>query len=59
MIRAGIRRVFHLSLRGRSRWERDVEDEIRLHLELRAETKNWVQYADTVTTILTAAKDAT
>ena len=26
---------------------------------LRAETKNWVQYADTVTTILTAAKDAT
>jgi len=37
MIRAGIRRVFHLSLRGKSRWERDVEDEIRLHLELRAE----------------------
>jgi len=25
---------------------------------LRAETRNWVQYADTVTTILTAAKDA-
>lgn len=25
---------------------------------LRAETKNWVQYADTVTEILTAAKDA-
>ena len=25
---------------------------------LRAETKNWVQYADTVTTILTAAKGA-
>jgi len=37
MIRAGIRRVFHLPLRGKSRWERDVEDEIRLHLELRAE----------------------
>ena len=26
---------------------------------LRAETKNWMQYADTVTEILTAAKDAT
>ncbi len=25
---------------------------------LRAETKNWVQYADTVTDILTASKDA-
>jgi DNA-binding PadR family transcriptional regulator len=25
--------------------------------QLRAETKNWMQYADTVTSILTAAKD--
>jgi len=37
MIRAGIRRVFALSLRGRRRWERDVEEEIMLHLTLRAE----------------------
>jgi len=37
MIRAGIRRAFRLPLRGRHRWERDVEDEIKLHLTLRAE----------------------
>ena len=37
MIRAGIRRAFRLPLRGRQRWERDVEDEIKLHLTLRAE----------------------
>jgi putative ABC transport system permease protein len=37
MIRVGIRRVFRLPLRGRDRWERDVEDEIKLHLALRAE----------------------
>ena len=37
MIRDGIRRVFSLALRRRDRWERDVEDEIKLHLALRAE----------------------
>ena len=37
MIRAGIRRVLHLPLRRRDRWEQDVEDEIKLHLLLRAE----------------------
>ncbi|HVX40127.1 MAG TPA: ABC transporter permease [Gemmatimonadaceae bacterium] len=37
MIRDGIRRVFSLALRRRDRWERDVEDEIKLHLTLRAE----------------------
>ena len=37
MIRAGIRRLFTLSLRRRERWEREVDDEIRLHLLLRAE----------------------
>ncbi len=37
MIRAGIRRAFQLALRGRTRWEREVEEEIRLHLSLRAE----------------------
>ena len=37
MIRAGIRRAFRLPLRGRQRWERDVEEEIKLHLTLRAE----------------------
>jgi putative ABC transport system permease protein len=37
MIRAGIRRVFQLAVRRRDRWERDVEDEIKLHLLLRTE----------------------
>lgn len=37
MIRAGIRRAFRLSLTGKRGWERDVEDEIKLHLSLRAE----------------------
>ena len=37
MIRDGIRRAFSLALRRRDRWERDVEDEIELHLTLRAE----------------------
>jgi len=39
MIRDGIRRAFALALRGgrRDRWEREVEDEIQLHLTLRAE----------------------
>jgi len=37
MIRAGIRRAFQLALHRRDRWERDVEDEIKLHLSLRAE----------------------
>jgi predicted permease len=37
MIRSGIRRWFHLALRRRDRWEREVEDEIKLHLALRAE----------------------
>ncbi|HEY9227312.1 MAG TPA: ABC transporter permease, partial [Gemmatimonadaceae bacterium] len=37
MIRANIRRLFHLALRRRDRWEREVEDEIKLHLTLRAE----------------------
>jgi predicted permease len=37
MIRRGIRRAFSLALRRRDRWERDVEDEIQLHLTLRAE----------------------
>src|SRR5690242_1347284 len=37
MIRDGIRRVFDLALRRRDRWEREVEDEIKLHLLLRAE----------------------
>ena len=37
MIRAGIKRVFRLALRRRDRWEREVEDEIKLHLALRAE----------------------
>ena len=32
MIRQGIRRVLHLALRRRDRWEREVEDEIKLHL---------------------------
>lgn len=37
MIRSGIRRAFRLALRRRDQWERDVEDEIKLHLALRAE----------------------
>jgi putative ABC transport system permease protein len=37
VIRSNIRRWFHLALRRRDRWERDVEDEIKLHLALRAE----------------------
>lgn len=37
MIRAGVRRAFRLALRRRDRWEREVEDEIKLHLSLRAE----------------------
>ena len=37
MIRNGIRRVFQLALRRRDRWEREVEEEIKLHLTLRAE----------------------
>jgi putative ABC transport system permease protein len=37
MIRTGIRRAFQLALRRRDRWEREVEDEIRLHLSLRTE----------------------
>jgi hypothetical protein len=37
MIRQGIRGAFALALRRRDRWERDVEDEIELHLTLRAE----------------------
>ncbi|MEP6495938.1 MAG: ABC transporter permease [bacterium] len=37
MIRSGVRRAFRLALRRRDGWERDVEDEIKLHLALRAE----------------------
>jgi putative ABC transport system permease protein len=37
MIRAGIRRALSLALRRRDRWEREVEEEIKLHLTLRAE----------------------
>ena len=37
MIRDGIKRALHLALRRRDRWERDVEEEIKLHLALRAE----------------------
>ena len=37
MIRANVRRFFQLALRRRDRWEREVEDEIKLHLTLRAE----------------------
>ncbi len=37
MIRLGIPRAFRLALRRRDSWERDVEDEIKLHLSLRAE----------------------
>src|SRR5262245_1900265 len=37
MIRSNIRRWFHLALRRRDRWEREVEEEIKLHLAFRAE----------------------
>jgi putative ABC transport system permease protein len=37
VIRAGVRRAFRLALRRRDRWEREVEEEIKLHLALRAE----------------------
>lgn len=37
MIRPGIRRLFRLPLRRRDLTERDLDEEIRLHLELRAE----------------------
>jgi putative ABC transport system permease protein len=37
VIRAGIRRVLNLALRRRDRWEREVEEEIKLHIALRAE----------------------
>jgi predicted permease len=37
VIRRNVRRWFHLALRRRDRWEREVEDEIKLHLALRAE----------------------
>ena len=37
MIRRGIRSAFHLALRRRDRWELEVEEEIKLHLALRAE----------------------
>src|SRR5262245_25493996 len=37
VIRSGIRRWLHLALRRPDRWEREVEDEIKLHLALRAE----------------------
>lgn len=38
MIRVGIREAFRLAIRRRSLREREVEDEIRLHLELRVES---------------------
>jgi len=37
MIRGGIQRAFKLALRRRDRWQEDVEEEIKLHLTLRAE----------------------
>jgi putative ABC transport system permease protein len=37
VIRLGVRRALSLALRRRDRWEREVEDEIKLHLTLRAE----------------------
>jgi predicted permease len=37
MIRRDIRQAFRLALHRRDRWEREVEDEIKLHLALRAE----------------------
>jgi len=37
MIRRGIQRAFNLAIRRRDRWQHDVEEEIKLHLSLRAE----------------------
>src|SRR6185436_14496121 len=37
VIRDGIRRAFNLALRRKDQWEREVEEEIKLHLTLRAE----------------------
>ncbi|HEY7879131.1 MAG TPA: ABC transporter permease [Gemmatimonadaceae bacterium] len=37
MIRDGVRRLFRLALRRQDRWEHEVEEEITLHLALRAE----------------------
>jgi predicted permease len=37
VIRDGIRRAFNLALRRRDRWEREVEEEIKLHVALRVE----------------------
>lgn len=37
MIRAGVRRFLWLALRRHDRWEREVEEEIKLHLTMRAE----------------------
>jgi putative ABC transport system permease protein len=37
MIRSGIQRAFKLAIRRRDRWQEDVEEEIKLHLSLRAE----------------------
>src|SRR4051812_42517442 len=37
MIRPGIRRLFTLAFRRRGTWKREVEDEMMLHLTLRAE----------------------
>jgi putative ABC transport system permease protein len=37
VIRTGVRRAFRLALRRREQWEREVEEEIKLHLALRAE----------------------
>lgn len=37
MIRRGVRRALWLALRRRDRWELEVEEEIKLHLALRAE----------------------
>ena len=37
MIRNGIQRAFNLAIRRRDRWQKDVEEEIKLHLTLRAE----------------------
>jgi predicted permease len=37
VIRAGVRRALRLALRRRDRWEREVDDEIAVHLALRTE----------------------
>ena len=37
MIRSGIQRAFNLAIRRRDRWQHDVDEEITLHLRLRAE----------------------